>query len=244
VGTISDGAIGSTGSTGSFGSMGSNGSGGSGAVIPWVDISFTGWTAAVGGENGADNGSFTGIPIGDASSDRLVVFVISKWNGVPSSTTSCTINGSAANLASSASNNSANRIQAVYWLKVTTGTTCSMSFTGGGGADTYQVSAYIVRGQTTDTPYYEYFSAAQTTTSSFSTPSLAKCSILACAGSGGVFSSSTWSSPMNKVSFNPATSGTYRGSHTAATALGVEGVNTITVVTNINTEMYSIIAWR
>ena len=247
MGTIRNGFAGSSGSSGSTGASGSSGTGGSGAVIAFPLLTYT-WNASLGGQNGADNASFTGIPIGSASSDRLVIVIISKGNGVGTSINSCTINGAAATEISAATGNGHNNPQAVYYLKVTSGTTCDMSFTGGGGADSYAVSVFTLTGQSSDTPVYAGTAVTSAAgTISVSTSSLSNATILAAINSNGDLGTYYWNSPISFDAYIIAATGQYRGAQLAGHSGIVSGAQTVSVYRSNGTNgnsVLSVVAWQ
>lgn len=105
------------------------------------------------GSDGQGTGTtrnYSGIDIGPAASDRIVVVLVkSQIAGDVRQLSSATINGVSATIAAS---HSGARPMAVFYLAVPTGTTCSIQTVWNGNVGSDDLVVYTITGQDVSTP--------------------------------------------------------------------------------------------
>lgn len=127
-----------------------------GLMIPKVSATFptVEFTFINNSTSNATSYNFNGCDIGTASSDRLVVAVMTNWAGSTARTlASCSIGGVAATVAATGSHSSTNSSSwGVAYILFTTGTSTSISFSLSGQANNCVISVFTVKGYQSATP--------------------------------------------------------------------------------------------
>lgn len=195
---------------------------------------------------GGDSATRTSIPIGSPEPDRLVIAVIGKANGSNTNLNSMTIAGLSATLVADASYTTAYNPVGVYYANVTSGATCSISWTGSGGSDGYVLAVYTLTGQSSSTPVFAGKDSSASTLASITTSSLPSNSVLI---SGRVtrknYTTVSWSSNVIEQ-FTVMSSGQCTSS--GAISTNISGVNTIThtlsnAMSAPNNPNFTVVAW-
>jgi hypothetical protein len=106
-----------------------------------------------GGSGFSGTKTYTGVPLGAASGDRLVICMNSVALATPSMVASATIGGIAASLYQPVTG--ANRNIIFMWAKVPTGTTATIivNWSGGSGAAAENLITYALKDHLSDVPH-------------------------------------------------------------------------------------------